>query len=129
MILIPSLIDSTLDRSLVIERFAKVVPKRKFGVVAITPSFKRADDWVKSGALSPKTETIWKILENLREGNCEETVAIANRYDGIDLPDSTCRILILDDVTGEICTKWNERESTWRKSRSCQSRGTSQSRS
>jgi hypothetical protein len=33
------------------------------------------------------------------------------------------------DVTGEICTKWNERESTWRKSGSCQSRGTSQSRS
>jgi hypothetical protein len=33
------------------------------------------------------------------------------------------------DLTGEICTKWNERESTWRKSGSCQSRGTSQSRS
>jgi hypothetical protein len=33
------------------------------------------------------------------------------------------------DVTGKICTKWNERESTWRKSGSCQSRGTSQSRS
>src|ERR1035441_982999 len=32
------------------------------------------------------------------------------------------------DVTGEICTKWNERESTWRKSGSCQSRGTSQDR-
>ena len=34
-----------------------------------------------------------------------------------------------DDVTGEICTRWNERESTWRKSGSCQSKGTSQSRS
>jgi hypothetical protein len=33
------------------------------------------------------------------------------------------------DVTGTICTKWNERESTWRKSGSCQSRGISQSRS
>jgi len=33
------------------------------------------------------------------------------------------------DLTGEICTKWNERESTWRKSRSCPSRGTSQSKS
>ncbi|MGB6479395.1 MAG: hypothetical protein WBF15_09910, partial [Candidatus Sulfotelmatobacter sp.] len=32
------------------------------------------------------------------------------------------------DVTGEICTRWNERESTWRKSGSCPSRGTSQSR-
>jgi len=33
------------------------------------------------------------------------------------------------DVTGEICTGWNERESTWRKSWSCPSRGTNQSRS
>jgi exodeoxyribonuclease III len=33
------------------------------------------------------------------------------------------------DVTGESCTKWNERESTWRKSGSCPSKGTSQSRS
>jgi len=35
----------------------------------------------------------------------------------------------LSDLTGEICTKWNERESTWRKSGACRSRGTSQSRS
>jgi hypothetical protein len=33
------------------------------------------------------------------------------------------------DLTGEICAKWNERESTWRKSGSCPSRGTNQSRS
>jgi hypothetical protein len=33
------------------------------------------------------------------------------------------------DLTGKICTKWNERESTWRKHSSCPSRGTSQSRS
>ncbi len=33
------------------------------------------------------------------------------------------------DLAGEICTRWNERESTWRKSGSCQSRGTSQRRS
>jgi hypothetical protein len=34
-----------------------------------------------------------------------------------------------NDVTGDFCTRWNERESTWRKSWSCRSRGTKQSRS
>jgi hypothetical protein len=34
-----------------------------------------------------------------------------------------------DDVTGKICTRWNERESIWRKSGSCRSKGTSQSKS
>jgi len=38
-------------------------------------------------------------------------------------------IFLVDDLTGEICTKWNERESTWRKHGSCPSRGTSQSKS
>ena len=33
------------------------------------------------------------------------------------------------DVTGKLCTRWNERESTWRESGSCQSRGTNQSKS
>src|SRR5271169_746500 len=33
------------------------------------------------------------------------------------------------DVTGDFCTRRKERESTWRKSWSCQSRGTSQSKS
>jgi hypothetical protein len=33
------------------------------------------------------------------------------------------------DLTGKICTRWNERESTWRKSGTCRSRGTSQSKS
>jgi len=110
MILIPSLIDATLDRSLIVETFAKNVPKRKFGVVAIAPSFKRAEDWGQAGALIPKTETIWATIQNLREGNCEQTVAIANRYDGIDLPDSSCRILILDSKPqGETLTdRWAE---------------------
>src|SRR3974390_976713 len=36
-----------------------------------------------------------------------------------------CRV----DLTGKVCTRWNERESTWRKSGSCPSRGTSQSKS
>ena len=38
-------------------------------------------------------------------------------------------LLTAFDVTGEICTRWNERESTWRKSGSCPSRGISQSKS
>ena len=33
------------------------------------------------------------------------------------------------DVTGDFCTKWDERESTWRKSWPCRSRGTSPSKS
>ena len=41
----------------------------------------------------------------------------------------TANVGYFDDVTGKICTRWNERESTWRKSGSCRTRSTNQSRS
>jgi hypothetical protein len=38
-------------------------------------------------------------------------------------------VVLKCDLTGDFCTKWNERESTWRKSGSCRCRGTNQSKS
>ena len=110
MILIPSLIDTALDRTTIIEEFGKPQPKRRYGVVAITPSFKKTEDWKNAGAVCPTTETIWTTIEQLKQGKCEETVVIANRYDGIDLPDRSCRLLILDSQPqGETLTdRWTE---------------------
>jgi glycerol uptake facilitator-like aquaporin len=52
---------------------------------------------------------------------------------GIPWPEAVAYMLVQCaggiDVTGKLCTRWNERESTWRKSGSCQSRGTNQSKS
>ncbi len=95
MVLIPELIHETLDRNLVIEQFAP--PKtRTFGVVAVTPSGALAEKWAKAGAIVVTPETIDEAVENLRDKKFGQTLAIANRYDGIDLADDTCRILILD---------------------------------
>ena len=56
-------------------------------------------------------------IEVLREGKYEKAVVLANRYDGIDLPDDTCRILIFDgrpfseslvDLYQEICRPSSE---------------------
>ena len=41
-------------------------------------------------------ETLAAAIEELRKGQYEKVVVLANRYDGIDLPDDTCRILIFD---------------------------------
>ena len=110
MVLVPSLIDSSLERDAVIRRLAGPNEKRKFGVVAITPSFKLAEDWEKLGAICPKSNTIWDVITRLKEGNGQQVVVIANRYDGIDLPDSSCRVLVLDSKPqGETLTdRWTE---------------------
>jgi replicative superfamily II helicase len=96
MILIPSLISSDLGRDAIIASYAPAHKDRKYGRVALTPSWHAAKEWGAAGALVADKKTIYSDLEALKAGFFEKTLVVANRYDGIDLPDSTCRILILD---------------------------------
>ncbi|PGU19151.1 DEAD/DEAH box helicase [Bacillus thuringiensis] len=96
MILIPSLIDSSLTRPEIIKLFAPVNERRKFGAVALVPSFNSTKEWEKYDATIATKETIVDHIENLKDKQYSKTVVIANRYDGIDLPDNACRILVLD---------------------------------
>lgn len=96
MILIPSLIDETLDDAEIIHIFAPPVAKRTHGVVALCPTFAHTARWESEGALVVKRETIEEEVGRLRSGDGAQTRVVANRYDGIDLPDDTCRIQILD---------------------------------
>jgi len=106
MILAPSLIDNQLDDENVLQLLSKpatlrsksqnLTNARPFGIVALTPSFKAADPWRHHGAQILDKDTIFESIEKLKRGNCDTTFVIANRYDGIDLPDDACRILVLD---------------------------------
>jgi replicative superfamily II helicase len=98
MLLLPPLIDPAIDRDKVVNEFAKPVSGRHTGVVALTPSFRVAEYWEKCGATKATKDTIDSEIERLRQGNCERTLAVASRYDGIDLPDDACRILIFDSL-------------------------------
>jgi replicative superfamily II helicase len=111
MVLIPSLLAPTLERSTIVERFARPSKnERKFGVVALVPSFANAKDWKAYGAEVVDKDSIDSGVERLRSGHGEIPLVIANRYDGIDLPDSACRILILDSrPRGEsLCDRYQE---------------------
>lgn len=96
MILIPSQIADNLDRELIINNLAK--PKnKKYGVVALVSSFSKANYYKSFGSIVSKSEDIFKNILNLKERRAyENTLVLVNRYDGIDLPDDACRILILD---------------------------------
>jgi replicative superfamily II helicase len=120
MILIPSLIDESLSRDVVVKEFAP--PKsRSYGVVALTPSFAGTKDWAKYGALVVDTNTINSAVEELRNRRFDRALVIANRYDGIDLPDDTCRILNFDskpytenliDRYSEMCRTFSDATAT-----------------
>jgi hypothetical protein len=96
MILIPSLIDDSLDRGEIVEMFAKPRTGAKFGTVALCPSFKGTQDWRQYGADVADTRSIEEKIGKLKDGDFKNTLVVVNRYDGIDLPDSACRILVMD---------------------------------
>jgi len=96
MILIPSLIDGSLTRQQLVPHFAKPLQKRGFGIVVLAPSTYGCQDWGKYGATIADRKTIIEEVAKLIKGERDNVLVIVNRYDGIDLPDSSCRILILD---------------------------------
>jgi Rad3-related DNA helicase len=69
---------------------------RPIGMVALTPSFNRTKDWEAYGAIVAKKETVASLIDGLKKGQFDKTIVLANRYDGIDLPDDSCRVLIFD---------------------------------
>lgn len=96
MILIPSLIDETLDREKIINWLLRPNDKRTFGTVCLAPSFANIKQFQRIGAIVATTETIYDCIEKLKRGEFSNSMVFANRYDGIDLPDNSCRILIID---------------------------------
>lgn len=96
MVIMPSLIDEGLTRAKIVETFAAPNVTRKFGIIVLVPSSKRCADWGKYGARIVDKGSIDLAVSDLRNRNYTKTVVIANYYDGIDLPDDTCRILIID---------------------------------
>lgn len=98
MVLIPSLLDGSLDRKSIIAEFAPTKPNRAYGVLALTPSFKYAEGWSSTGAVAANKENIESEIDRLKSGQGDQTLVAASRYDGIDLPDDACRILVLDSL-------------------------------
>ena len=96
MVIIPSIIDDSLNRQNIRPIFAKQREDAKFGIVALIPSFEWAKAWEADGATIANKENIGTYVERLRSVNRDQTLVLVNRYDGIDLPDGTCRILVFD---------------------------------
>lgn len=96
MILMPYYIDERLNRTEIVNWFAKENNTRNFGVVVLTPRYDDANYWGSLGATVATKETIPEVINTLKSENYHKTVVFANRYDGIDLPDNHCRILIMD---------------------------------
>ena len=67
-------------------------------VVVLVPSWRQAREWVAEADLTASTaDDISAAVDRLKRGHVG-IVVIVNRYDGIDLPDEACRLLIIDSL-------------------------------
>ena len=96
MVLLPSLIHGELNRERIVKTFGAPNAKRQSGIVALAPSFNWTKDWQSYGATVANKDTVASAIDVLRDKQFTNTVVLVNRYDGIDLPDDTCRILVFD---------------------------------
>jgi len=64
-------------------------------VVVLSPSYKKADSWIRCGATVLNEGNINENINNLKDKKGGLYVLV-NRYDGIDLNGNMCRILIMD---------------------------------
>jgi replicative superfamily II helicase len=112
MVLLPSLIHEELTRDWIVSGFGKPGAKRRIGIVVLARGFAWTKDWEAYGSIVATKDTVTDVIGRLRGGKYDQTVVLVNRYDGIDLPDDTCRLLIVDgkpfsenliDVYQEFC--------------------------
>lgn len=98
MLLIPSLISDKFTRDVIIEYFGRKA--YRVGVVALTPTWKKQEDYREFECVLLDRNNIADEIDKLQKGFFEsgKIRVLANRYDGIDLPDNACRLLILDSL-------------------------------
>lgn len=98
MILIPSIIHDDLQSDIIVNWLAKKQETKNFGIVALIPSFSKSVQYEKIGAVVANSNDIFDKVKELKDGKYAHTMVFANRYDGVDLPDNACRILIIDSM-------------------------------
>lgn len=68
------------------------------GAVILVPSASSAQSWQKVAKFADSPELVGEYVKMLQNGESWGPFIFANRYDGIDLPDKACRLLILSDI-------------------------------
>lgn len=109
MIILPSLIDDSLDRQLIITELMKI-EQNNFGIVSIVPNTKKTKIYENQGGIIVNASNIFDEIDKLKKGIFTQVVVFNNRYDGIDLPDESCRILVIDSKPyfENLCDQYEE---------------------
>jgi replicative superfamily II helicase len=97
MVLIPDLMRFKSDRNS-IAKLASWTSGQKKGSVILVPSDRAATDWEDDATVAVGSVQVELCVQKMQALNEFGPVVFANRYDGIDLPCDSCRLLILQNL-------------------------------
>lgn len=100
MILSPQLMNFKEDIKDIVKKISQwTAVNKKLGVVILTPSQKISSEWKDEVFIvASNSSDVEKDVKLLQEKECTGPFVFANRYDGIDLPGDSCRLLIMDGL-------------------------------
>lgn len=96
MIVAPQEINPALGIEAIRAEIVKL--SKSFNTVVLVPSAPWADAWRAHAAIVATKDDIEDAIKKLRGNKNLGLVVLVNRYDGIDLPDDACRVLVLDGL-------------------------------
>lgn len=74
-----------------------ILLSKQYNIIVIVPSYERGNFWDETGENIVTKENIESAVAELKQGHVGLKIFI-NRYDGIDLPDDACRMLVIDGL-------------------------------
>jgi replicative superfamily II helicase len=99
MILIPDLMPFNFDGREAINKLLKwVSEKKELGAVVLTPSDLAAEIWGDIGIVAKGSTEVESLVEELQSAKTFGPAIFSNRYDGIDLPGDSCRLLVMNGL-------------------------------
>lgn len=99
MILIPDLMPFRFDAREAAEKLLEwTTEKKELGAVVLVPSDAAAERWSDSAAVAKGSKEVQTQVDALQRGDSRGPVVFASRYDGIDLPGDSCRLLIMEGL-------------------------------
>ena len=97
MILAPGLVDESLGREFNMALCQELA--KTFNVVVLTSSERQAQEWAGVGGEYFAGDRFIEGVRRLKQKSAGGSLVVfAQRYDGVDLPDEACRILVIDGL-------------------------------
>lgn len=108
LIIAPLAIDTRMDAS-AIHKLARAFANgdrdldgkkesETINVVVLVPSDKKAKEWQGQADYILHVQDMGPVIQEMKTRNDIGVVVLVNKYDGVDLPDEACRLLIIDGV-------------------------------